>query len=42
MIYITALVALICGYIVGTGVTIAWEWGKLRKVHRRYAERREP
>ena len=40
MIYITALVALICGYIVGTGVTIAWEWERMRKVHRRYAERR--
>lgn len=40
MIYITALVALISGYIAGTGVTIAWEWGRFRKVHRRYAERR--
>ena len=36
MIYITALVALISGYIVGTGVTIAWEWSRFRKVHRRY------
>ena len=40
MIYITTLVALISGYIVGTGVTIAWEWQRMRKVHRRHAERR--
>ena len=42
MIFITATIALVSGYVVGTGVTLAWEWGKLRKVHRRYAERREP
>ena len=36
MIYVTALIAMICGYIVGSAVTIAWEWGRFRKVHRRY------
>ena len=36
MIFITATIALVSGYVVGTGVTLAWEWGKLRKVHRRY------
>lgn len=36
MIYVTALIALICGYIVGSAVTIAWEWQRMRKVHRRY------
>lgn len=33
---LTAVIALICGYIIGTGVTIAWEWSRMRKVHRRY------
>lgn len=42
MIFISTTIALICGWIIGTGVTIAWEWGRMRKVHRRYAERREP
>lgn len=36
MTALTATISLICGYIVGTGVTIAWEWGRFRKVHRRY------
>ena len=33
---IATTIALISGYIVGTGVTIAWEWSRMRKVHRRY------
>ena len=33
---IATTIALICGYIIGTGVTLAWEWQRMRKVHRRY------
>ena len=31
-----AIIALICGFIIGAGVTLAWEWSRMRKVHRRY------
>lgn len=33
---IATIIALACGYIIGTGVTIAWTWDRFRKVHRRY------
>ena len=36
MITIATLIALAAGCVLGTGVTIAWEWDRLRKVHRRY------
>lgn len=33
---IATTIALIAGYLVGTAVTIAWTWERMRKVHRRY------
>lgn len=40
MITIATLIALASGYVIGTGVTIAWEWDRLRKVHRRYGSQK--
>ena len=33
---IATTIALICGFLVGSAVTLAWEWSRFRKVHRRY------
>lgn len=33
---IATVIALICGFIVGSAVTLGWEWSRMRKVHRRY------
>lgn len=38
---LSTTIGLICGCIVGSGVTVAWEWGHLRKVHRRYCRRKD-
>lgn len=40
MITVAALIALASGCVLGAGVTIAWEWQRLRKVHRRHKAQR--
>lgn len=40
MITVATLIALASGYMLGAGVTIAWEWERLRKVRRRYRSKK--